>query len=62
MDFFSIMAFGIFVLLCTMEEENKICFAPESKIPEMLEKSKSKNETTEVSAETTSKDEKYPSK
>ena len=60
----------------TMEEENKICFAPESKIPEMLEKSKSKNETTEVSAETTevsaettevsaettSKDEKYPSK
>ena len=37
----------------TMEEENKICFAPESKIPEMLEKSKSKNETTEVSAETT---------
>ena len=37
----------------TMKEENKICFAPESKIPEMLEKSKSKNETTEVSAETT---------
>ena len=35
----------------TMEEENKICFAPESKIPEMLEKSK--NDETETPTEAT---------
>ena len=58
----------------TMEEENKICFAPESKIPEMLEKSKNDEtetpteatetptEATETPTEATSKDENAPSK
>ena len=35
----------------TVEEENSVHFAPESKIPEMLEKTKSKDPAADISEE-----------
>ncbi|MDH3736532.1 MAG: 30S ribosomal protein S4, partial [Nitrosopumilus sp.] len=40
-----------------VEEENSIHFVPESKIPGMLEKTKSKTQETEVPAKEGTKDE-----